>query len=51
MSDYTPALVRSLVDDLDAVLRKAVEDGNLKEALKTERGRLVNNFIFTTKKH
>ena len=49
MSDYTPALVRSLVDDLDAVLRKAVEDGKLKEALATEKGRLVN-FFFSTRK-
>jgi hypothetical protein len=47
MSDYTPALIRDIVDDLDAVLRKAVEEDELKAALNSEKNRLVIYFIFT----
>jgi hypothetical protein len=45
MSTTTAFEFRSLIDDVDAVLRKAVVEKNLREIFTTEKKRIVR-FIF-----
>ena len=42
MSSYTPADIRNMVDDFDALIREAVGKGNIKDVFTRERYTLVS---------
>ena len=42
MSPYTPAEIRNMVDNFDALVREAVGKGNLKDVFTRERDTLVS---------
>jgi len=44
----TPTQFRTLIDELDAILRRASGEGNLKTVFAAEKGRIVSPFIFFT---
>jgi hypothetical protein len=43
MSTYTTADVRKMVDDLDDIIRGAVDKGDVEEVFGRERGKMVSN--------
>lgn len=45
MSHYTPELIRNYIDDLDAVLRRAVAYDNLEKVFSLEKKRIVSFLI------
>ena len=43
MTTYTTADVRKMVDDLDDIIRGAVDQGDVEEVFARERGKMVSN--------
>lgn len=43
MTTYTTADIRKMVDDVDDIIRKAVNNGDIEEVFGRERANLVRN--------
>lgn len=49
MPEYTPAIIRGVLDDLDTILREAVTNGTLKKTFENERYLIVRiRLLFST---